>query len=117
MTGTGSKRWRVFFRVAAAYNLVIGLGAFLDAAWGSPEAVSGVLVFCFGLVYALVGNDPRRYAPMVIAGIVGKSMVVAMLGPPNWAAGGDAAIGAIVAGDLVFTIGFIIFLWRNRTHA
>ena len=41
-------------------------------------------------------------------------MVVAMLGPPNWGEGGDPAVGAIVAGDLVFALGFLVFLLRSR---
>lgn len=108
------REWKAFFWLAALFNLVIGTGAFLDANWGSPEATGGVLIFCFGIVYALVARDPARFAPVLIAGIVGKLAVVAMLGPPNWTDGGDPAIGAIVAGDLLFAIGFILFLARAR---
>ncbi|MBX7539589.1 hypothetical protein [Qipengyuania sphaerica] len=113
---TAARGWAVFFWLSAAYNLVIGLGGFLDARWGSPEAIMSVLIFCFGIVYALVARDPLRFAPALIAGILGKVMVVLMLGPPNWAAGGDAAIGVIVAGDLLFAIGFALFLLRAPKH-
>lgn len=102
--------WRLFFWIAAAYNLVIGLGAFLDAAWGSPEAINGVLIFAFGILYALVAREPKRFAPVLLAGILGKAMVVLMLGPLNWSGGGNPAIGAIVAGDLLFALGFAVFL-------
>ena len=113
-TGQG---WRAFFWLAAAYNLVIGLGGFLQAAWRSSEAIGSLLIFCFGIVYALVAREPQRFAPMLVAGILGKLMVVAMLGPPNWATGGNPAIGAIVAGDLAFAIGFVWVLLRRRPHA
>ena len=106
--------WRVFFWVAAAYNIVVGLGAFHVAEWGSSEALGAVLIVCFGIVYAFVARQPKRFAPVLIAGIVGKGMVVAMLGPENWGPGGDRATGAIVAGDLVFALGFAAFLIRNR---
>lgn len=115
MTGDRTGRsWRIFFWLAAAYNLVIGLGAFLEAEWGSPDAVGAVLIFCFGIIYALVAREPKRFAPALLAGIIGKGMVVAMLGPPNWGEGGDPAIGAIVAGDFVFALGFFVFLLRSR---
>lgn len=108
------RNWRIFFWVAAAYNLVIGLGAFLDAEWGSPDAIGAVLIFCFGIVYALVAREPKRFAPVLLAGILGKAMVVLMLGPPNWGEGGDKAVGAIVAGDLFFAVGFTAFLIGTR---
>lgn len=117
MTAPTARGWRIFFWVAAAYNLTIGLGAFLDAEWASPEAVIAVLIFCFGILYALVARQPERFAPVLIAGLLGKAMVVLMLGPPNWGEGGDPAIGAIVAGDLIFALGFAAFLIRSRRHA
>lgn len=116
MRGTVSLAWRVFFWIAAAYNLVIGGGGFLEAPWGSPDAIVAVLVACFGILYAFVARDPARFAPVLIPSIIGKAMVVAMLGPPNWFAGGDPAVGAIVAGDLLFTLGFIFFLLRKPAN-
>lgn len=116
MVGQVSSVWRLFFWIAAAYNLVIGGGGFLGATWGSPDAIVAVLVACFGILYAFVARDPLRFAPVLIPGIIGKSMVVAMLGPPNWFAGGDPAVGAIVAGDLMFTLGFILFLLRRAAN-
>lgn len=109
--------WRAFFWAAAVFNLLIGFGAFLDAPWASPQSINGVLIFCFGIIYALVARDPQRFGPTLIAGIVGKAMVVLMLGPPNWFGDGEVTIGAIVAGDLFFTIGFVTFLLRQRSIA
>ena len=109
--------WKAFFLAASAYNLLIGLGAFLDARWGSSDAIGAVLIFCFGIVYALVARDPRRFAPTLIAGIIGKVMVVAMLAPQNWFGKGDGMIGLIVAGDLLFTIGFAWFLITEKRNA
>ena len=117
MSAGTTGKWRLFFGIAAAFNLVIGLGGFLDAQWASPEAIGSVLIFCFGIIYALVARDPKRFAPTLIAGILGKGMVVAMLGPPNWFSGGDTMIGAIVAGDLLFALGFALFLWKSRKLA
>jgi hypothetical protein len=114
MAPRGMSGWRLFLWIAAAYNLVIGLGAFLAAEWGSPGAVNGVLIFAFGLLYALVAREPKRFAPILLAGILGKAMVVLMLGPPNWSDGGNPAIGAIVAGDLLFVLGFAAFLIALR---
>jgi hypothetical protein len=117
MTGSVSRGWQIFFFAAAAYNFVIGLGSFLSAPWGSADAVSAALIICFGIVYALVASDPLRFAPTLIAGVIGKAMVVLMVGLPNWKAGGDSSLGAIVAGDLIFMLGFVAFLWRVRRRA
>lgn len=114
MNAPVSSAWRTFFWLAASYNFVIGLLVFVAAAWGSAEAINGVLIFCFGIVYALMARDPQRFAPVLLAGIVGKAMVVAMLGPPNWWGGGDPTVGVIVAGDLFFASGFVLFLVRGR---
>ncbi|MBX7482797.1 hypothetical protein [Qipengyuania qiaonensis] len=108
--------WRMFFWAAAAYNFTIGLGAFVLAEWGSPDAVSAVLIFCFGILYALIARQPRRFAPVLLAGLLGKGLVVVMLGPPNWSEGGDPVIGTIVAGDLIFALGFAAYLARYRLH-
>lgn len=108
--------WRIFFWLAAAFNLAIGLAAFLDADWASAEAIGAVLIFCFGIVYALVAREPKRFAPVLLAGIVGKAMVVLMLGPANWREGGELGVGVIVAGDLAFALGFLLFLVKGRPH-
>lgn len=117
MTGHVTRGWKAFFWAASLYNFAIGIGAFVAAPWGSPDAVSAALIVCFGIVYALVARDPMRFAPMLIAGLVGKAMVVLMVGLPNWRAGGDPALGAIVAGDLLFATGFALFLWRHARRA
>lgn len=117
MSATPSRRWRGFFWLAAAYNFVIGLIMLSATPWASAEAINGVLIFCFGIVYALVARDPLRFAPALLAGVVGKGMVVAMLGPPNWFGGGDTSVGIIVVGDLMFALGFVLFLSRYRDLA
>lgn len=108
--GRATRFWHVFFAVAAMFNFVIGgVGLFRPGAT-TDELVISLLVFCFGILYALMAHDPLRYAPALWAGIVGKLGVVVLLGLPNWREGGDPLIGGIVAGDLVFAVGFIAFL-------
>ena len=68
-------------------------------------------------VYLAANISNPLFAPVLIAGLLGKAMVVLMLGPPNWGEGGDPAIGAIVAGDLIFALGFAIFLIGSRRSA
>ena len=102
--------WHAFFWLAAAYNLVIGAAGFAGQSEGTTELVVSLLVFCFGIVYVLVARDPLRFAPVLWAGVAGKLGVVVLLGLPNWQAGGDPLLGTVVAGDLLFTLGFFAFL-------
>ncbi|QYJ07013.1 hypothetical protein [Qipengyuania flava] len=116
MAPTVPRGWRIFFWLAAAFNFLIGIGSFLEATWGSDQSIGAVLIIGFGIIYALVARDPVRFGATLIAGLFGKGMVVAMLGPTHWFGGGDPALGAIVAGDLLFAIGFAIFLLQRRSH-
>ena len=116
MTGSQNvgKGWRSFFWVASAFNLVVGFAGMAQAEGDTQAMIVALLVACFGVVYALVARDPLRFAPVLIAGIIGKLGVVALLGPANWQAGGDPVIGAVVAGDLLFALGFAWFLLAMR---
>lgn len=114
VTRQAPRQWHVFFGCAAAYNFVIGGLGLVDPAAETTMRIVSLLVFCFGILYALMARDPFRFAPALWAGIIGKLGVVAMLGPPNWQPGGDPLTGAVVAGDLVFALGFAVFLWRYR---
>ncbi len=102
--------WRALFRVAAAFNFVVGALGML-----SPEAtidarIIGVLVFCFGIVYWQVAREPLRYAPILWAGVIGKLGVVGLLGPTVIGSEGDTVIVAILALDALFAIAFLAFL-------
>lgn len=108
--GTVTRRWRVFFAVAAVFNGVIGLAGLAGQSETTMERVVSLLVFCFGILYALMARDPLRFAPALWAGIVGKLGVVFLLGVPILTRGGDPLVGAVVAGDLLFAIGFLWFI-------
>lgn len=109
-----ARAWHVFFGCAAAYNLVIGGLGLVDPSADTAMRIGSLLIFCFGIVYGLTAREPLRFAPVLLAGVVGKLGVVAMLGPSNWRASGDPLIGSVVAGDLLFALGFATFLWRYR---
>jgi hypothetical protein len=107
------RHWAMMLAAAAAYNLLIGLPGVINGATVSDRIVS-LLVACFGLVYAIAASDPRRYAPMLWAGIAGKMGIIALL----WAdiSAGSAAAGTlpVLAGDALFTIAFIALLLALR---
>lgn len=109
-----ARAWHLFFGCAAAFNFVIGGLGLVDPAADTTMRIVSLLVFCFGILYALTAREPMRFAPALWAGVIGKLGVVSLLGPPNWQAGGDPLIGAVVAGDLLFALGFAAFLWRYR---
>jgi len=102
--------WRALFWAAAAFNFVIGaLGMF------SPEATSdariiGLLILCFGILYALIARDPVRFAPTLWAGVIGKLGVVGLLGPQAFAPGGETLIAVILSLDAAFALAFLAFL-------
>lgn len=121
--------WPVFFWLAAAYNLAVGLPlalapeSFLAATGGAPAQpgpadmfvpLAGILIAGFGIVYALVALQPARMKPVVWAGVFGKAGVLALSLPPWFR--GEVGIDAVALslGDLAFTIGFLIFLFTYR---
>lgn len=109
--------WRVFFWVAALFNFAIGaLGMVMPESTIDGRTI-GLLVFCFGIIYALVAREPNRFAPMLWAGVIGKVGVVALLAPAAMGPDGEPLIGAILAGDALFALGFLAFLLtRSDNH-
>ena len=104
--------WRWVLFAAAAYNLVIGVGGLLDPAATVEGRVVGLLVACFGLVYALVGSNIARFRPMLWAGVIGKLGVVALMGPQVAAGGLPVFIGPILLGDALFALAFLWLLLK-----
>ena len=120
--------WPVFFWLAAAYNLAVGLplafapeailqvgGAAVDPGPADMFVpLAGILIAGFGIVYALVALQPSRMKPVVWAGVFGKAGVLALSLPP-WLRG-EVGIDAVALslGDLAFTLGFLVFLFTFR---
>ena len=111
------KIWRIFMFAAAAFNLLIGVGGLLDPVSTLEGRVVGLLVACFGLVYALVATDIERYRPMLWAGVIGKFGVVAMLGPGVVDGNQPAFLGPILVGDAIFAAAFLYLLLKPPAWA
>lgn len=111
---TGVARgWNIFFYIAAAYNLVIGLAGMVTPAASVDARIVGLLVLCFGIVYFLVARDPIRFGSVLWAGVVGKAGVVGLLAPQAFGAEGNSLIAGILVGDVLFAIGFLAFLFTR----
>ncbi len=108
-----ARHWPILFWAAAAYNFIIGIPGLFAAGASSEARVVSLLVTCFGILYALVARDPARLGPALWAGVVGKVGVVAIMLPPVLAGTLPAAMGAILAGDALFTLAFLVFLLRR----
>ncbi len=121
--------WRVFFWVAMAFNFLAGLPlliapAEMQASLGVavPDDLlfhrfTGLLVVCFGALYAFVALDLTRYRPLVWLGVVGKAGVVALF-TEAWMAGRvPFQAYAISLGDLAFVVGFLVFLLTTGKKA
>jgi hypothetical protein len=118
--------WRLFFIAAALYNLAAGLpllvvpGMMLAQMGGLvPDdllyhRVAGLLILCFGALYAMVARDPARFGPMVWLGVVGKTGVILMVAEAYLAGRVPLSGFAVALGDLVFVLGFVGFLVRGR---
>lgn len=102
--------WRAFFWAAALFNLVIGGLGMISPEANTDTRIIALLVFCFGIVYVLVARDPMRFGPALWAGVVGKSGVVALLGPGAIGPDGDPVLAGVLLGDALFAFGFLVFL-------
>ena len=111
--GDAGRGWRIFLWLAAAFNFAIGLAGMLVPESSVDARIIGLLVFAFGLVYLIVASDPLRYGTVLWAGILGKVGVVSLLGPKEIASGGDPLILAVLAGDALFALGFLVFLFTR----
>ncbi|MFM9865877.1 MAG: hypothetical protein ACKVRO_19965 [Micropepsaceae bacterium] len=116
------KGWRLFFWVALGFNLLAGLPLLLApdlmmTSLGVPvpadllfHRVTGLLVACFGVLYAFVAHDAVRFRPLVWLGIVGKGGVVALFTEAYVSGRIPFQAYAVSLGDLAFVAGFILFL-------
>jgi len=108
------KGWTSFFYAAALFNFLIGLAGMLIPESTLDGRIIGLLVFAFGVIYWLVAGDPQRYSATLWAGVIGKLGVVGLLGPRNLMGDGDPLILAVLAGDLLFALGFLIYLFNRK---
>lgn len=108
---TGARRgWKWFFWIAAIFNFLVGIAVILGPSAPIDTRLVGILVFAFGLVYAVVARDPDRYADVIWAGVFGKVAVVALLVTAEMNQSGGDAPTAVLAIDVLFATGFLIFL-------
>lgn len=114
--------WRTFFVAAAVFNFAAGLPLLLapdvmlsTLGMAVPDdllfhRMTGLLVVCFGVVYYFVSQDLARYRPLVWLGVVGKGGVVLLFGQAFAAGLVPAQAFAVAVGDLLFVVGFLVFL-------
>jgi hypothetical protein len=100
--------------LAALYNLVIGVVAMLQPQLGHDGRLVGLLVACFGLIYAMTARDPLRFAPVLWVGVLGKLGVIALVLPEVLSGQAVPGTGPVLAGDALFAAGFIAFLLVGR---
>jgi hypothetical protein len=108
-----ARYWLIILWAAAAYNFIIGVSGLFAAGASAQAQVMSLLVACFGLLYAMVARDPVRLGPALWSGVVGKIGVVAIMLPPVLSGKLPGAIGAVLAGDVLFTLLFLTFLLRR----
>lgn len=112
-----TKGWSWMLWAAAAYNWVVALPGVANASAAVNDRIVALLVCCFGVVYAITARDPARFAPMLWAGIIGKAGIVALLLPAVQAGTAAPGTGLVLAGDALFTVGFLALLFTARRNA
>ncbi|MFZ5609623.1 MAG: hypothetical protein ACOY99_08435 [Pseudomonadota bacterium] len=124
------RAWRGVFFIAAAFN--IAAAAFFALApdvalalFQFPPVTGQVvwyalfwwLVAAFGIGYYLVGRDLVANRSIALLGLVGKLGVV-VVGAVLWGRGQlSSPMAALVAGDLVFSVFFLLFLSTHPATA
>lgn len=112
-----SPRWSWMLGAAAAYNLVVAVPALLVPDRAQGDRVTAVLVASFGVLYALIARAPALYGRMLWAGVLGKAGILAILLPAILDGRAPGATGYVLAGDALFTIGFLaLLLGPQRRH-
>lgn len=108
------------FGSGAVFNALAGLPFVLAPQWmsgllgaqGGPLAslfmqLTGGCVLLFGVIYALIANDPLRYRPLILLGVAGKLMVVALV----WYYWAQGALGwllpLLVLVDALYSVCFL----------
>ena len=112
-----SRRWSWMLGAAAAYNLIVAVPALLGPDTVQGDRVTAVLVASFGVLFALIARAPALYGRMLWAGVLGKAGILAILLPAILDGRAPEATGYILAGDALFTIGFLaLLLGPQRRH-
>ena len=105
-----SRRWSWMLGAAAGYNLIVAVPALLGPDTVQGDRVTAVLVASFGVLYALIARAPALYGRMLWAGVLGKAGILAILLPAILDGRAPGATGYVLAGDALFTIGFLVLL-------
>lgn len=103
--------------LAAVYNFVVAAGSLADRAATTEGLLVGLLVGCFGLMYAMIARDVARLRPVLWTGVIGKLCVIALLAPQVASGAQPALVGALLAGDALFTLAFLAILLRPLPEA
>ncbi len=111
-----ARHWTMFFWAATVFNFLIGAAGMLSPAATIDARIVGLLVFGFGVVYLQVARDPLRFAPVLWAGVLGKLGVVGLLGPQAFGSEGNPAVAAVLVGDALFALGFLVFLFSSANE-
>lgn len=112
-----ARGWSWLLYAAAAYNWMVALPGLANGDAVVNDRIVALLVSCFGVVYAITARDPARYAPMLWAGIIGKLGIVALLLPAVQAGTAAPGTGLVLAGDALFTAGFLALLFTARWNS
>lgn len=117
---------RLLFTTAALFNWSVALGLLFPSTQLSQllqltpveggdlilRHIASALIAVFGWAYWCVACDPQRWRALVVIGVLGKSLVVALVGV-HWVLGTiNGHWPALVMADLIYALLFLDFLRR-----
>lgn len=118
---------RLLFRAAGLFNLAVALTFFFAAPQlatllalqpaPAPTLYIRILAACialFGWGYWIIGDDPVRFRPFIIQGMVGKLSVVTLIMMAVAMGQASRGFAALALGDMIFGFLFAIHLARTR---
>lgn len=114
-------RWvRWWFRAAALYGLVVLAPLYLVPAPGAAAIMAHYgfagVALAFQLVFWIIGGDPVRHRPLMLAGVAEKAALIVPCAVMAQAGGIPVAVLAAVGIDLLLGAGFLL-AWRATPPA
>jgi hypothetical protein len=105
------------FNFGAGLPLIVAPAIMLQALQvAAPEDLTfhrmcGLLVVCFGVIYAMIAEDLERYRPQVWIAVVGKIGVFAIFAVALMQGFAPLRAVGLAVGDLAFALAFLHFLF------
>ncbi len=108
--------WLAAAVLFAPFGIAAQLGIRPLPEGGPFETVMVAAIIVFGFGYWWVALEPYKNLPIVKLGLLGKLAVVASIYVYAWLGIANLTLAALASGDLIYSILFGVFLFKNPTR-